>query len=298
MPRRLTRWILKYFHYSNIISGFVLVKCDFERKRVSRSWGLTFYCCLWAVFFVYNFNYASVQSYDGFHEIYFAEETVASTIIIEVAVTYLMVIAVIVIQMRNIGISMTFYTKLLKLSNQFESFNYDLFDDAVRRQTVCVAIFGEVGVWYLFFYNLFGSYKNGAEKLFNVNPLDNSILNVTLVVLPITVVGRYSMSISLFIDFTRKLVEKLNEKIEKTLKLTTNMTNASLLDREVQEIQLLYAQTLEVIRLFETNFGWIIVILQCVCMIVGINQVCIIDLCSSIYQKLSISSSCSTCTSQ
>lgn len=273
MRSKWTRRFLKYFHYSNIISGFVVLNCDFTRRKVTKSFLKLFYSTLWLIFFVVNYKYASALSYEGFQTIFFSEETIASTVSIEIAVTYSMVIAIMLIQFSNIKISTEFLQKLFKLSGKSGDFHYDLFDDKIRRQMVFIATFGEVASWYIYFLNLLYAYKNGVEKMMSPNPFDNSILNVCLVVLPISVVGRFSITISFFIDFIRKLVEMLNRKIENALKLASSHGDNSSLDKQVQEIRLLYAETLEMIKLFERNYSWIIVILQCVCLIVGIDQV-------------------------
>lgn len=273
MTSKFTRRFLKYFHYSNIISGFVIVNCDFTKRKVTKSFAKLFYSTLWLTFFVLNYKYACERSCEGFQTIYFSEETIASTVSLEIAVTYGMVIAIMLIQFSNIKISTEFIQKLFKLSSKSDDFYYDLSDDSIRRQMFFVATFGEVACWYIYFLNLLYAYKNGVEKMLSPNPFDNSILNVCLVVLPMSVVGRFSISVSFFIDFIRKLVEMLNRKIEIALKLASSHGDISSFDTQVQEIRLLYAETLETIKLFEQNYSWIVIILQCICLIVGINQV-------------------------
>lgn len=272
MATRFASWLFKYIYYSNLLSGFVLVGCNFSKKKVEKSMLKMSYALLWRCFFVVNFKNACKASYEVFQAIYFSNETVSDTIQLEETVSIVMVILISIVQFKNIGISVELFAELFDISRH-EDFKFELFDSNLGKQIGVMALFGDIGVTYLYFMNLFWIYKNGSSDIFSLNPLKNSVLNGSLVIFPISLVSRLSMFIAFCIVIILKFLEALNRKVQNAVKLANNSQNFSMLHKEMKEIEKLYGKVINVIRLFEENFGWVIVILQCVFLIVGINQV-------------------------
>ncbi|CRK93975.1 CLUMA_CG007501, isoform A [Clunio marinus] len=72
------------------------------------------------------------------------------------------------------------------------------------------------------------------------------------------------------IDIIRRFVQIMNSNIEKTLKIANN--NNDKLRSEIDMVIQIYEDITDVIRLFQQNYGPLILILQCYCMFVTINQ--------------------------
>lgn len=270
MKSKASRVFLKYFYYTNIISGFVLVDINQHEKSVKKSWPKIFYALLWTVFFMLNQVHAVDNAYNDFEDIYFKEKAVTSTIFVETFVTYGAILLISFISFIKLGSSIKLFNKLLQFSDEND---YNLFDNNVGYQLACLAVFGELGVTFLYFGNLFWAYANGLKNMTNLNPFDNSILNCYLIVMPVSVVSRYSLFLSFSIDVIRNFIRSMNIKIEKSLKLTTNSEDFKELAKEIEDIDQLYKEASSSLKLFESNYGWVIVILQCLCLIVGVNQV-------------------------
>lgn len=270
MSSKASRLFFKYFYGINHLFGFVFVNINLPEKRATTSLWKLLQALLWIILFIINFDYACKRSYDGFEEIYFIEETVSDTIILEVVVTYVMVILIMFIQFKNIKISLELFTKLLKLTN-VDGFVYKAFDNQIGRQMCFFAALNELGIIFLFVLNLY--WMQRKESIFSLHPFRNAIINTGLIVLPVSVVSHFSFFFTFCIDVIRQFVIFLNNKIVEALKHANGIDDFSNLAKEINDIEQIYGTTMNIIKLFERNYGWIIVILQCVCMVIGINQV-------------------------
>lgn len=273
MASKLSRFFLKYFHYTNIFSGFVFVKCDFRQKIVKTSKFRVFYSALWSLFFVVNFYHATYESYGDQDEIYKYHKAVGTTAEIEMFVTYVAIISIFVLQFRNARVSVEFFNRLIKLT-KVEGFHlYDPLFDSLGRQVAFLAAFGEVFGTYLYLYNFFGALTFEVKKILSLNPFSNLLLSVYLMILPITVVSRFSIFIAFCIDIIRQVTKILNRRTFDALILARNPENWATVHANVQEIDQLYTEVLKVVKLFERSFGRIIIILQVLSLFIGINQV-------------------------
>lgn len=269
MKSKASRIFLKYFYYTNIISGFVLVDINQHDKNVKKSWPKIFYALLWTVFFMLNQLHAVDNGYNEFEGIYFTEKAVTSTIEVESVITYVAILLITIISFMKLGSSVKLFNYVLQYCDEND---YNLFDNNAGYQLACIAVFGEFGITFLYFGSLW-SYTDSVKNMTNLNPFDNSILNCCLIVMPVSVVSRYSLFLSFSIDVIRNFIRSINIRIEKSLKLTTNSEDLKELGKEIEEIDQLYKEALSSLKLFESNYGWVIVILQCLCLIVGVNQV-------------------------
>lgn len=267
MQSKVTSWLLKYFYYSNVLWGFFIVSCNFSEKKVTKSYSKMIYASLWITYFVINFRRAC-----KFQAIYFTGEAIAETVQLEVTVTYVMVIIIALIQYKNVQTSLDLFTKLFEMKGR-ENLKIDLFDKNIGRLLAFASIFGDFVVIYLYFFNLFWVYKDGQKDILSPNPLENSALNVCLLVVPIMLVSRISIFIAFCINIILEYLETLNSKIENALEMIKIPNNFQLLKLEISKVDASYDTVLSATRLFEKNYEWIIVVLQCYFLVVGVNQV-------------------------
>lgn len=270
MSSKASKLFLNYFYYTKHFFGFVVVNLNVREKRATASIWKLFYALLWIVFFVLNFFSACLSSSNGFEEVYFSEETVNDTVHLEVMITYVMVILILLNQLKNIKVSMKLFTKLLRLSN-VPGFCYKAFNDRTCCQISFFAVLSELGIIVLFVFNFY--WMQRIESILNFNPFRNVLINTCLVVLPVSLVSNFSFFFIFCIDVVRQFLIFLIIKIQAALKLTKSSENISKLAAELNEIEQIYETALDVIKLFERNYGHIIVILQCFCMFIAINQV-------------------------
>lgn len=270
MSPKVSKWFLKYFYFVNHLLGFVVVNLNFREKCATLSMWKTFHSIVWIIFFITNFYHAYRSSYEGFEEVYYTWEAVSDTVQLEIIVTYVMVILILLLQFKDIKSSLELHTKFLRLTN-VDGFVYRAFNNPVSRLMCFFAALSELGLIFLFSINLY--WMQRKEKIFSLNPFRNALLNTGLIVFPVCLIARFSVFCAFCIDVVRQLVILLNHKIRKTLQLENRFDDFSKLAKEINEIEQIHGTVLQILKLFERSYGWVIVILLCVCMIVGINQV-------------------------
>lgn len=208
-------------------------------------------------------------SYGGFEDVYFASESATDTVMFEIAVTYVMVILILTIHIRNIKTTVELITKLLKLTN-FDGFHYEALENQVSRELLFFSALIELAVIYLIVINFYWIQQESSFLIFHI--LRNVIITA-IISMPVSLVSNVSICLSFCIDFLRQFVIFMNKKVSKALELATCADNFKELSALINEIEQLYGTTLNIIKLFERSYEWIIVITQCGCMCIGINQV-------------------------
>lgn len=275
MSSKLARLVLKYFYCANILSGFVIIKCDFREHSVTKSYLRMFYCVLVNIYFAINYCYANAESAWGANNRN-ENEAVSGTIDAEIFVTYVAVLLITAIQIATVNQSIEFITKLMRLSES-DDFVFEPLD-GVGRQIAIAAISGEAFVVYLYLKNLHWMHQNGKQVSWN--PFDNVLLINYLVNVPILIVARFSIFIAFCIDLMSKFVKILNRKIDETL---TSFDDSHLLVERIQVIHQLLGRILRLLKSFERAYGTTIVVLQCITMFVAINQVQTVAVCWQFY---------------
>lgn len=263
---------MKFFHFLNLLFGLVTVKINFREKRVANSPLKIVYSLLWVTLFLGTYKEVCSKSYGGFEEIFFNEMAVGATNSIEVLLSFVLVILIALIHVKTLEIPPHLFTALIKLTDS-PQFCYDLFGDSLGKQMVLVAIFGEVGIIFMYLANIFWMYEDGMKHLWSLNPLQNSLICVAVLVFPLVVVLHFAIFFVFCIDLIRKFVKMINQKIEEALIIAHKSYDFLKLKQHINEIDKLYDEALTAIKLFEQCYGMIILILQCVCLVVGVNQV-------------------------
>lgn len=267
MAARLSKSFLAYFYHSSAGFGLVFVSCDFERQTVNKSNIKIVYAILWGLFFVRNFFKVSREVYQGYDASFNNSNTSSYTALLELCVTFVVTLLFIFIQSMNIGSTILYARQLFRIVG-VDGFSYN-----IDHQIILMAIFGELTFIYIFVFTLFVSNKSGIEKLFVFNPLDNSIVKTFLITSNILVISRFSIFLSLSIDICKKFVANINQRIDKALTLARAACNPPGLVVEIGRINQLYDEILFALKLFEQNYGKIILIIQCFVLMIGINQV-------------------------
>lgn len=266
MTSRFTRFLLKYFYISSFMSGLVLVRFNFSKCCVERSYSGTALSVVWNLLFLTN--YFRVCHLAGW--LHNLEYTLKNTITAEIIAFFIMFTAIIVFQLLTFNSSKIFLTKLLRLIKASEV-NYDFLADSFGRQILFVFIFSEANHIFAYLCNISGWFHpNQMGEIFTLNPLNNSLLNNYFMSMPTIFTIRLSTMVVSCIDVIRRFVQIMNSNIEKTLKIANNNDK---LHSEIDMVIQIYEDITDVIRLFQQNYGPLILILQCYCMFVTINQV-------------------------
>lgn len=264
MTSKLSRWMLKYFYFTNVLLGFVVVSVNHRDKRTTLSWLKIIYATFWFIFFATYFLRSCNETYQGFENIYFDKESkISNTVIIEVAITYVVVLLFALHLIKSHETANQFYSKLLKLTSE-----KNLTSDPPTQLTL-LALFGELCLGFFFLFHWVWVSWTSWE----ISSVVHLVSNCYLQVFPVALLSRVSLFLAFLVDMIRQLVVILNDEFREALKLSENFENQEKLNKKFDEINRFYSQILEVIKLFEQNFGTVVVILQCECLIVGVNQV-------------------------
>lgn len=267
MTSKFERTLIKYFLLVCGLSGLVCFNINYREKRVQRSLLRTLYSSLYFLFFATTFFSAYHQSYQGFLDVLNDDKTSNLSSNIEIYVFYVMTGLFVFFLVKNFESSKKLFTELLKAST-IESFGCEL-----SKQLIGVIAIGEGSLVSLYFINLFWFSWKGWNKLVTIDFWENMTINCHVVTVPVTLVVRASISITLVIDFIQKLVVLLNHRIKKSLTLAESPENFKILEEELEQISQLYFAISSTIKLLEKSFGSIIAILQCAALIIGVNQV-------------------------
>lgn len=267
MKSNFEQRFLKYFCKVCALSGLVLFKVNYSEKRVQISFFQTLYSSFWFLLFAINYRTTYFGSFQGLEDLFQNEEFSNIDADVEFFVSFSMTILFALISLRNFKSTKEFFTKLIKVSN------IDGFDHKLSWHMCGVIAFGETSLLFVYFTNLLWFSWGGWEKILTINLWENKIINCYVVVMPVSLAGRCSISFTLMIDFVRQLVVLLNHRIGESLKLAESSENFKNLEVELEHASQLYIEISSIIKLFEESFGPIIVVLQCAALIIGVNQV-------------------------
>lgn len=271
MTSKVTRYILKYFYFTVMnLSVIFSMKCDFHNLTVKKSYYRSIFLLFWASFYFFvsykEWNEASsaVLQKDG--------QVFLNTKIIEFSAEATAVILVTFMQYRNSKLNRAFVKLLLKVYEN-TNISYNLFDDSIGYQITIVAIISEFGLWFLIVKNLIEGVQMGRSFL----PLDfseNVIGRSLIASFPYEIMTRFCIVLAFAIDYTRKVVKKLNDSLEKSLGRISLTKDSDDCCSVIQQTDQWITMIMKIIKRYEKNFAFIILVFQCIAFISGVSQVC------------------------
>lgn len=246
--------------------------CNFKTRKVVKSVLRALYSFIWNVLFCIFFRNACDISMKDYESIYTSEMAVSRTVFIELIITYVMVVSMEIINFKNINSSVKLFNELFELSDS-ENVNLELFDSCLGWQVVLTEVLSDLGMAGFFILNLFWTFNVSLKNIFNPNLYQNSALNAFVLVFPILKVTRVSQFITFSIFTILRFLKSMNENIQRLLILAENPGNISTFCDQIDDVRASYGKVLSTIKLLESSYGAVIVLLQCFGLIVGINQV-------------------------
>lgn len=271
MKSKVSRYILKYFYFTVMnLSVIFSMKCDFQNLTVQKSYYRSITLLFWSSFFFF-------VSYKEWNEASSAElqkdgQVFLNTKIIEFAAEATAIILVTIMQFRNSKLNRAFVKLLMKVYEK-TSISYDLFEDSIGYHITIVAIISELGLWFLVAKNLIQGVQIGRSFL----PLDfseNVIGRSLIASFPYEMMTRFCIVLAFAIDYTRKVVKKLNVSLEQSLERISITKDSEDCCSVIQQTDQWITMIMRIIKRYEKNFAFIILVFQCIAFISGVSQVC------------------------
>lgn len=269
MTSKATRYILKYFYFAiNILSVIFFITCDYKKKTVRKSNFRSVLLIFWSIFFFY----VSINEWVSIPESEIAKGSVfINAKIIEFVASVVTMTLITLVQLRNAKMNREFFELAMKVYDNTK-LNYELFEDSIGYQIILVAVVSEIGLYFMCFHQ----FKNGIEQGESFLPLDlskNVIFKSLISCFPFELVTRYCIALTFFVDFIRKVIQKLNSSLEESLSRIRSSKDSEDCCTVIQQTDQWITMILKMIRNYENNFAFIILVFQCIAFISGVSQV-------------------------
>lgn len=270
MTSKTTKWILKYFYFSiNSLSVIFFLTCDFKKMTVRKSNVKSVILAFWSIFFFY----VSIKEWFNIPESELAQKGSVSlnARIIEFTASVCTMTLVTIVQFRNSRKNREFVELMMKVYENMK-INYELFEDSIGYQITIVGIVSDFGLYFICLNRLRYGINRG-ESYLALDISENLIWKSLISCFPFELVTRYCIALTFFIDFTRKVIRKLNSSLEESIERIKSSKDSDDCCAVIQQTDQWITMIQKIIKSYETNFAFLILVFQCIAFISGVSQV-------------------------
>lgn len=271
MTSKATLRILKYFNFGLNITSLFMVSCNFKKFTVKNSNLKCFYMSFFTIYYVLItlYKFVNIKEYARVH--YHQEGAVfINTMIVETVASIIMVVLTAHQQIVKRKMNKSFFELLMK-SYKASDMNYELFDGSLGYQMAVVGFISDFGIFFILWSHLRLSIRND-EDFITLNVLKNPIFSSLFISFHYEIVTRYSIALSFFVDLIRKLVKELNKSLEESLQSIEISKDSERCIFVMRRTCQWYSTISSIVRSFEKNFAFVILLFQCLSFLIGLNQ--------------------------